>query len=72
MELDEALLDAMAARGIAWTPTLAGFQATRRSAERRGQVELQRWLEASTLGGHVERRPARQEVVRAVHLSRIP
>lgn len=42
--LDEALLRGMAERGIGWTPTLAAFRATRRSAERRGQQALADWL----------------------------
>lgn len=43
-ELDEELLQRMAAQGIAWTPTLASQQATLRSAERRGQERVARWL----------------------------
>jgi len=44
LDADEELVRQMAARGIAWTPTLASFQATLRSAERRGQGDLAAWL----------------------------
>jgi imidazolonepropionase-like amidohydrolase len=45
-EADADLIDAMARRGIAWTPTVASFQATHRSAQRRGQTDLEAWLTA--------------------------
>ncbi len=43
-EADAAQIDVMAAAGIAWTPTLAAFQATLHSAERRGQDDVAGWL----------------------------
>ncbi|HLZ69141.1 MAG TPA: amidohydrolase family protein [Dehalococcoidia bacterium] len=45
-EADAAQVEAMAAAGIAWTPTLAALQATLRSAEHRGQPDVAAWLRA--------------------------
>lgn len=44
-EADASQVEAMAAAGIAWTPTLAAFQATQRSAARRGQNDVAGWLQ---------------------------